>query len=163
LPDAYLALNDKGWRIDIYPDVRKSCDLLSNLKSNNYLPYIMAAMHAQRSSLNDCLVLNTYDRICDATIANIFWVHNNHICTPPLSEGGVAGVMRKYLLNQLQQSGYTTQETKCTENELLQADEVFLTNALYGIRWVRQFREKIYASQFITGLYDQFVKNTVTY
>jgi branched-chain amino acid aminotransferase len=162
LPDAYMALNDKGWQIDIYPDVQKSCDLLSNLKSNNYLPYVMAAMHAQRCSLNDCLVLNAHGRICDATIANIFWIHNNYICTPPLTEGCVAGVMRRYLLGQLQQAGYTTLETACTENELLEADEVFLTNALYGIRWVRQFREKIYTGQLTTTLYDQFVRNTVS-
>jgi branched-chain amino acid aminotransferase len=161
LPDAYLTLNDKGWKIEIYPDVKKSCDLLSNLKSNNYLPYIMAAMHAQRHTLNDCLILNAYDRICDATIANIFWIHHQTICTPPLSEGGVAGVMRRYLLNQLQQAGYTTLETTCTEKELLQADEVFLTNALYGIRWVQQFREKIYGRQLTTELYDQFVKHSV--
>jgi branched-chain amino acid aminotransferase len=163
LPNAYLALNNKGWQIDIYPHVKKSCDLLSNLKSNNYLPYVMAAMHAQRCSLNDCLVLNAWDRICDATIANIFWIHNNYICTPPLSEGGVAGVMRRYLLTRLQQAGYTTLETACTEHELLLADEVFLTNALYGIRWVQQFREKMYARQLITELYDQFVKSTVAY
>lgn len=156
LPEAYLALNTTGWQIDIYHEVKKSCDLLSNLKSNNYLPYIMAALHTRRNNLNDSLVLNAYERICDATIANIWWIHNNYICTPPLSEGGVAGVMRRHLLTQLNKEGYTTLETACTENELLQADEVFLSNALYGIRWVRQFRSASYSNKVITELYGRF-------
>lgn len=162
LPEAYLALNPAGWQTDIYPEVKKSSDLLSNLKSNNYLPYIMAALHAQRYCLNDCLVLNTHNRICDATMANIFWIHNRRICTPPLSEGGVAGVMRRYLLRQLNQAGYATMETPCTENELLQADEVFLTNALYGIRWVQQFRAATYSGRVTAELYERFIKNTAS-
>jgi branched-chain amino acid aminotransferase len=154
LPAAYLALNEHGWQVDTCPGVQKSCDMLANLKSNNYLPYIMAALHAQRCNLNDCLVMNAHDRICDATIANIFWVHNNYICTPPLSEGCVAGVIRRYLL---QQDGYHFKETACTEDQLMQADEVFLTNALYGIRWVEKFRDKIYKCQLSAELYKQFV------
>jgi branched-chain amino acid aminotransferase len=157
LADSYLSLNETGWSIDVFPDVQKSCDLLANLKSNNYLPYILAAMHAQRHHLNDCLVLNAHHRICDATIANVFWVHNKYICTPPLSEGCVAGVMRRHLLSAMQAAGYTVLETACTENELQQAGEVFLTNALYGIRWVQRFREKLYNNQIVNELYARFV------
>jgi branched-chain amino acid aminotransferase len=155
LPAAYLALNEHGWQVDVCPGVQKSCDVLANLKSNNYLPYVMAAMHAQKHTLNDCLVMNTYGRICDATIANVFWVHNGYVCTTPLSEGGVAGVMRRFLL---QQEGYKLLETACTEDELLQADEVFLTNALYGVRWVQGFRGRVYKCQISADLHERFVR-----
>jgi branched-chain amino acid aminotransferase len=149
----YLALNTTGFTIDVYTEVQKSCDLLANLKSNNYLPYVMAALYSRKQQLNDCLLLNAHGRICDATIANVFWVHNNRIFTPPLSEGGVAGVMRKHLLYELPQAGYTVHEKLCTVASLEAADEIFLTNALYGIRWVRQFGAKIYPNQFIKELY----------
>lgn len=159
-PD-YLSLNTTGFNIDVYTEVQKSCDILANLKSNNYLPYVMAALYMRKQQLNDCLVSNTYGRICDATIANIFWIHDSHIFTPPLTEGGVAGTMRRYLLTQLPLAGYTVHEKPCTIASLEAADEVFLTNALYGMRWVHQFRTKLYRNQLITELYDRFVKSSL--
>jgi branched-chain amino acid aminotransferase len=153
----YLSLNENGYSIDVCPGIQKSCDQLSNIKSNNYLPYVMAAQYARQQQLNDCLVLNTHNRICDGTIANVFRIHQNTIYTPPLSEGGVAGVMRKYLLTELPKSGYTVQEKICTPEDLEAASEVFLTNALYGIRWVGKFRNKEYSNKMVTELYDRMM------
>jgi branched-chain amino acid aminotransferase len=154
----YLTFNLTGLTIDVCPGIQKSCDRLANIKSNNYLPYVMAAQHAREHQLSDSLVLNTHNRICDGTIANIFRIHNNTIYTPPLTEGGVGGVMRKYLLNKLPKAGYTVQEKICTPEDLEAATEVFLTNALYGIRWVSQFRKKVYQNQLVARLYQELVK-----
>jgi len=57
--------NENGLIIDIFPDARKSIDIFSNLKSANYLPYVMAAIWAKGNKLNDALILNQHDRICD--------------------------------------------------------------------------------------------------
>ncbi|MEJ7671501.1 MAG: hypothetical protein WKF59_01975 [Chitinophagaceae bacterium] len=43
----YKVLNPNGLHIDIYQEAIKSCDKFANLKSNNYLPYVMAALHAK--------------------------------------------------------------------------------------------------------------------
>jgi branched-chain amino acid aminotransferase len=153
LASDYLVLNETGFTIDVCPGIQKSADQLSNLKSNNYLPYVMAAQYARQHHLNDCLVLNAHNRICDGTIANVFRVHQNSIYTPPLSEGGVAGVMRQYLLTELPKAGYTVQEKICTVEDLEAANEVFLTNALFGIRWVSMFRNKVYSNKLVSELY----------
>lgn len=158
LASDYLAFNLTGLTIDICPGIQKSCDQLANIKSNNYLPYVMAAQHARQHQLNDSLVLNIHNRICDGTIANVFRIYNNTIYTPPLTEGGVGGVMRKYLLNQLPKAGYTVQEKICTPEDLEAATEVFLTNALYGIRWVSQFRNKTYQNQLVARLFQEIIK-----
>ena len=156
----YLQLNEKGLTIDIYPDANKSCDILANLKSNNYLPYVMAALYAQQNNLDDCLLLNTYNRICDATIANICWVKAGKIYTPPLSEGCVAGVMRRYLLETA--DGLNITERALQVEDLYDADEICFTNALFGIRWVKQFRHKIYSNTIITDVYNRYIKNLQT-
>lgn len=158
LASEYLALNENGFTIDICPGIQKSADSLANLKSNNYLPYVMAAQYARQHQLNDCVILNAHNRICDGTIANVFSIHQNNIYTPPLSEGGVAGVMRQFLLTELPKDGYTVHEKVCTPEELEAADEVFLTNALYGMRWVKQFRNKVYSNKMVTALYRLFEK-----
>ncbi len=140
-------LNENGLIIDIFPDTRKSIDVFSNLKSANYLPYVMAAIWAKENRLNDALILNQHDRICDSTIANVFWVKDNNIFTPPLNEGCVAGVLRKRILDcrlQIADLGLTINESFLTNDILLNADEVFLTNAIIGIRWVKECRNKVY-------------------
>src|SRR6185503_427094 len=48
----------EGLIIDIYPDARKSIDIFSNLKSANYLPYVMASVWAKENKLDDALLLN---------------------------------------------------------------------------------------------------------
>lgn len=147
-------LNENGLIIDIFPDARKSIDIFSNLKSANYLPYVMAAIWAKENKLNDALILNQHDRICDSTIANVFWIKDNTIFTPPLNEGCVAGVMRKKILElPIRNSDHLIQEAVLTQEILLQADEVFLTNAITGIRWVKECGGKVYKSTITSKIF----------
>jgi len=157
VPDHYLHLNENGLVVDIYPDARKTCDLFSNSKTNNYLPYVMAALYAKQNKLNDCLVLNQHDRICDATIANIFWIKDSIIYTPPLSEGCVAGVMRSWLMKRMLDARYEILETTLNVEELEKAQEVFLTNASYVIRWVKQFRNTSYTNSLTQKIYKELL------
>lgn len=157
LPDNYLRLNENGLLVDIYPDALKSCDTLANYKTNNYLPYVMAAFYAKQQRLNDCLVLNQQQRICDSTIANVFWVKEDVIYTTPLSEGCVAGVMRRNLLEKMPKAGYILKEEILSEAILENAREVFLTNAAYGLRWVKEFRSAHYSHLLTQKIYKEFL------
>ena len=102
----------------------------------------MAARQAKQNKWNDALVLNTAGNIIESAIANIFWVKDGNIYTPPLAEGCVAGVMRRHLL----QITPGIAEKPLTIDALSAADEVFLTNAIKGIRWVRYVGEWEYAA-----------------
>ena len=142
--------NSNGLVLGIYEAAKKSCDLLSNLKHNNYLPYVLAALKAKSQKWNDAIVLNTNGRICDTTIANIFIVKDGAVFTPSLQEGCVAGVMRRVVIQQVLKSGIDLIEKEISISELLAADEVFLTNSIYNIRWVQ-------------GIGDITFKNSLTY
>lgn len=154
LPDHYLQLNENGLIAGIYYDAIKSADQFSSIKSNNYLVYAMAALHAKKNKWNDCLVLNQYGRICDATMANVFWIKDNIIYTPPISEGCVDGVMRRYLMQSLKLNKHSVQEQPLTVELLQEADELFFTNAAYGMRWVKTIGEKDFKSKMISTIYQ---------
>jgi branched-chain amino acid aminotransferase len=151
-------INKNGLVIDIFPDLQKTCDVFSNLKSANFLPYVMAAQYAKENKLNDCLVNNTKGHIADATIANIFLVKNNLIITPALGEGCVNGVMRRYLVEKLQATTFDLRQGVVTKNDLETFDEIFFTNAMYGIRWVKQFRDKKYINTQTLRIYRDFIE-----
>ncbi|GAA4463077.1 aminodeoxychorismate lyase [Nemorincola caseinilytica] len=155
LNDSDLLLNENGLVTGIATGVAKSADSMSNLKSCNALVYSMAARQAGREKWNDALVCNTHGRIAESTIANIFWVKDGSIYTPPLAEGCVAGVMRRHILATV--PGIT--ETPLPIETLQQADEVFLTNAIKGIRWVRTTGDTKYGNSIIQQLYKDLFQD----
>jgi branched-chain amino acid aminotransferase len=152
-PKSVNQLNENGLIVGVYPDARKSCDRFAHLKSANFLPYLMAARYAKANQWNDALVLNQFDRVADASIANIFIVDGNTIATPALTEGCVAGVMRRWLLEHLHALGYPVAESNLSVEDLQQADELFLSNAM-GLRWVKQFNNKEYKNKKTTEIYN---------
>lgn len=157
LPEGNGEWNSNGLVAGIYNDVKKSCDILSNLKHNNYLPYVLAALQAKKEKWNDAILLNAAGNICDSTIANIFLVKDKIIYTPALSEGCVAGVMRQALLQFLRANNYQLEERVITQVELFAADEVFFTNSMYNIRWVQSIADVDYANTFTQKIYATFV------
>ncbi len=154
LPEDNGKWNSNGLVIGIYEDAKKSCDRFCNIKHNNYLPYVMGALYAKQQKWNDAVILNTEGNICDTTIANLFFIKEEIIYTPALSEGCVAGILRKVLINTLKQEGYTVIEKNITEEELLAADEVFLTNSIYNIRWVQRIGDKRFTNSFTQKIYQ---------
>jgi len=136
--------NPEPLRLTVYQDEKKSTGLLSNIKTNNYLICIMAAKCAQQNGFDDALILNTRDGICEATSSNVFFIKDRSVFTPPLSEGCVAGVMRRHLLQQLPSLGFMVQEIPVSLEMMYEMDEVFLTNAIRGILRVGRLGSKEY-------------------
>jgi len=159
LNPANNTLNNNGLVIDIYKDALKSCDRFANLKTNNYLGYAMAALWAKQQHLNDALLLNSNDQIADSTIANLFIVKNNHLYTPALTEGPVRGTTRQFLIDYCRQNNIPVTENALSINDLLNADEVFLTNAIYGIKWVKMVGNQLFLQhQFAKELHHYALK-----
>lgn len=158
LNDSYNQLNENGLDTGIFKDAAKACDTFSPIKNNNYLCYAMAALWAKQNKLNDAVVLNAFGRVADASIANIFIVHNGIIKTPALTEGCIAGVTRRHLLQCLHKEGMPVEETSITIDDVLQAHEVFLTNAAYGMRWVKSCGNSNYTLQVAPMLYKKFIQ-----
>lgn len=148
-------INENGLQLCIYPDAKKSLDAFSNSKHNNFLPYFMGALTAKKNHCNDAIILNSNGNIADTTIANIFIIKDRIIYTPSLGEGCIAGVMRKCILQELQESGYILHETALTTEALMNADEVFLTNSIYNIRWVAGIGAKKYSNEMVRKIYEQ--------
>jgi len=157
LPTDTMKWSLHGLRLAIYPFARKANDAFANLKSASFLPYVMASLHAQQNSCDDALVLNSENAIADSSRANLFLFKNNELFTPALHQGCVNGVMRRYLLENCKKHGIIVHQNKITEAELLEADEVFLTNAIQGIRWVKRFKEKEYGFEKTLALYHDLL------
>ncbi len=138
-------LNVNGLQLTIYREALKPCDPFSNLKHNNYLCYLMGALYAKKNKCNDAVILNQHRRVCDSTIANIYIIKDKVLYTPSLEEGCISGILRQFLLHTLPALGFNIKEEAITEEMLLSADEVFLSNSIYNIRWVASVNDKTYS------------------
>lgn len=156
LPEHFSDWNENGLVIGIASQLAKSADMLANLKHNNYLVYAMAALEAKEKHWNDALLLNTDGKLADSTIANLFIVEGSRFVTPPLSDGPVAGVRRSDLLSFMQRVGCRVEESSISPERLLQADEVFLTNALRPLRWVQRIGDQAFGNAKTYDLYLRY-------
>ncbi|MCD6012675.1 MAG: hypothetical protein K0Q79_2537 [Flavipsychrobacter sp.] len=148
LDEGVMHFNENGLIVGVAHGLNKSMDALCNLKSCNALIYTMAANQAREHQWNDAMVCNTLGNIIESTIANIFWIKNGTVYTPPLSEGCVAGVIRRYLMHDI-----PVEEKKLSVEELLLADEVFLTNAIKRMRWVSSIGDVCYKNEQTKSIY----------
>lgn len=140
-------LNQKGFWVDVYSDIKKSVNKLANIKTGNALLYVMAGLAKQSMRLDDCFLINESGTICESINSNIFLVKNGTIYTPPLTDGCVAGVMRKQIMALATQNKILVFETSITDYTLSNADEVFLSNSINGVQWVGQYKQKYYTNK----------------
>lgn len=134
-------------RLTIYTGDTKSTGILSNLKTNNYLLNILTLQYAWQQGADDALILNSRGNICEASSSNIFMVQKGILYTPALSEGCVAGVKRRELVGNLPSLGFRVEEAMISPESLPEMEEVFLTNAIRGIRPVACIDDKRYRSE----------------
>lgn len=146
-------LNSKGFWVDIYADIKKPLNKLANLKTGNALLYVMAGISKQSMKLDECFLVNESGAVCESISSNVFVVKNGTIYTAPLTEGCVAGIMRKQIMNIAHEHKILSFESTLTTYTLLNADEIFLTNSIKGVQWIGQFKDKFYTNktaQFFT-------------
>ncbi len=153
--------NEQGLHIGIFTDIPKVGSSISSYKTNNCLPYIMAAIYKNENHWDDCLLLNQDQHIADAISSNVFAIKEQTVVVPPSSDGGVEGVMRQQILNLLKQKNYSIQERSIHQDELSSFDELFLTNAIKGIQWVEWCELKRYTNEVSRSIYEELLKSVL--
>ena len=141
-------LNKNGLTIDIFNEHRRHINLLSQIKTTNNIPHVLAGIFVKDSGLDDCIIINEHGRIVEASNSNIFIYKNNSIYTPSIEEGCMDGVMRKQLIKIAKGLNINVFEGMVNGSMLLQADEMFLTNAIKGIQWVSAYRQKRFYNKY---------------
>lgn len=116
----------------VFRDYKKPIYKLSNIKNNNALLYVLASIYAKEQGADDAFLLNENDHIVESTNANIFCLKEGRLFTPPLSDGALDGTLRKLILQ-----NFAVEESSISEEDVENAEEVFLTNA-HGLRWMKK-------------------------
>lgn len=155
LPNNKFLLNESGYKIDQFEAMKKQINLLSSFKTKNGLIYIMAKLRARELGFDDMLIQNDRMGIVEGGSANLFVVSNGVLYTPGLDSGCLGGTMRMQIINLALANNIKVYECNISPQNLLVADEVFLTNAIEGIIWVGSYRTKHYTNTLSNNLIER--------
>jgi 4-amino-4-deoxychorismate lyase len=111
---------------------------LAGLKHLNRLEQVLARQEWSDPHIAEALLFSTSDALISGTMSNLFLVHGGTLATARLDRCGVAGIMRGVVGGLAAECGIDFQERRLVAADLHQAQEIFLTNALIGIRPVRE-------------------------
>lgn len=147
LDESQYVLNKKGLIIDVYDEIPKPVNALSNLKTCNAMIYVLAGIYKNQNALDEVLILNHHGFLCESMSSNVFVVYDRKLYTPALNEGCIAGVMRQVVMRLAKENDIELVEAQINPDILNEADEVFLTNASKGIQWVMGYNNKRYFNE----------------
>jgi len=140
-------INPAGKVVDIYSDFKKEVNKLSMYKTLNCQLYVLASVYARDKALDEALIQNNKFSIIESTSSNLFIVSNGVLYTPTLEDGCIAGTMRMNIINIALENKIKVYECTLNPQNLLSADEMFLSNAIRGIEWVVTYRTKRYYNE----------------
>lgn len=158
IPLSMTLWQDKGLHLGFLDRYHKPMIAESNCKISHspHIPLAKQAMLAH--AWDEVLLLNTSGNIIESSIANLFWIKDGMLYTPPLSEACLAGTMRAYLLQQFSKLQIPCAEQVLNEASLLAADEVFLCNGIRFMRWVAQIGSVQFGNALTKQYYDALKK-----
>lgn len=132
--------------------------ILAGLKHLNRLEQVLARAEWSDPAYAEGLLLDEHNRVIDCVFSNIFIVRQQQLITSALNRCGVAGVMRAELMARAQLAGIDVQVQDILLQDMLQADEVFTSNSLYGIWPVRGYA----AQQWPVGPLTRQLQHLIT-
>ncbi len=108
------------------------------VKSLNFLNNILAKMEAKTAGAHEALMLNHRGELTEGTTSNLFAVQQGRVRTPPVESGILDGITRGLVLQLASELGIPSDEARLTVDDLLRAEECFLTNTTQEVLPVTQ-------------------------
>jgi len=130
----YKISNKKVYRVCLIKTSRAAHARYAKVKSLDYELFAEAFSQAHRQGYDEVLLLNRRGHIFEASRANIFWIKDKILYTPPLSSGCLNGITRQQVIRQAQNLKISVIEKNLTLEILKKSDTAFLTNSLIGIK-----------------------------
>ncbi|CAH0121547.1 Branched-chain-amino-acid aminotransferase [Paenibacillus sp. CECT 9249] len=135
LPDPPASLYTHGKPLQLLRTRRNSPEGDVRLKSAHYMNNIMAKRElaryseAQRAGAEG-LMLNEAGYVAEGIVSNVFFIRGGVCRTPDVATGILPGITRALVLEDARHAGIAVEEGFYTWDDLLQADEIFITNSI---------------------------------
>jgi branched-subunit amino acid aminotransferase/4-amino-4-deoxychorismate lyase len=143
-------LYEKGVSLIALNSVKNEGAPVSTLKSTSWLTKIIAAREINEKKKFDGIMLNHKGQITEATKSNLFWIKDEIFYTAPTNLGVLPGITRDIVIEEIKDLGFEFKEKIIELDELLKADEVFLTSSTMEVMPVGEIDDQEFDSSNLT-------------
>ena len=113
--------------------------LLAGIKHGNRLEQILARSSWQEG-WQEALLLDSMGNIIEGTQSNLIVINNKTVRTPLLDQCGVDGIMKNWAISALKETGFSCSAVRLSIEDIMQADELLITNSVLGIRAITELQ-----------------------
>jgi branched-chain amino acid aminotransferase len=124
--EARAPVAEDCWEITFHDEPYRAP--FGGLKTANYWFNADALAQARHKKFDEALLFNDLAELVSACMANVFLVHDGRTSTPSRSSGARAGVIREWVIARRK-----VEERRLRRQDVLSADEIFLTNSWLGV------------------------------
>jgi branched-chain amino acid aminotransferase len=124
---------EKGIMVVLNSYRQNPADVLAGHKTTSYFSRISALEMAHQKRAAEALWFTVEGKLAEGCISNVFIVKNSVLYTPSLKAGILPGIARKTVLNLAAKNSIKAEEKDFGIEELLKADEVFITNVIMQV------------------------------
>jgi 4-amino-4-deoxychorismate lyase len=115
---------------------------LAGIKHLNRLENVLAAGEWEDKDIAEGLLMDASGNVIEGTRSNLFLVKHGKLVTPDLSRCGVAGVQRDRVIEWAKRQHMPVQVRDVSQDDILQADELFLVNSIMALWPIRELGTK---------------------
>lgn len=148
-PAHYDDWRERGITLALSPVRLGRNPLLAGLKHLNRLEQVLIRSHLEQTDADEALVLDSEGWVTECCAANLFWRKDEVVYTPRLDQAGVNGIMRQFCMRMLAQSPFSIVEVYAGLEEVMQADEIVVCNALMPVIPVRACGDTLLSSRLL--------------
>lgn len=152
MPEDY----NRGFTLKVSDIRRNPYSHTAYVKSLNYTDNLIEMKKAKEEGFNEVLFLNTGGKIAEGSTSNIFFIKDDKIFTPNIQCGILNGIVREWVL-----TNFKVQEGSFSLEDILTAEEVFITNSVIGIMKVTAINDSKFNSgakvKDISDCYEDYI------
>ncbi len=101
-----------------------------NVKTLSFIIEMTSRKKLYAGKFDDGILLNRKGNVAEATSANLFWIKNGKLFTPPLTAGCLDGMTRKHIIALAKENNIPFAEKNSNITNLLKSDEIFISSSL---------------------------------
>ncbi len=118
--------------------------LLAGVKHGNRLEQVLARSRWQ-TDWQEAILCDVSGNVIEGTQSNIIVIKNGKANTPILDHCGVDGVMKNWVLLRLKELGVSSHSVRLSLQDIIEADEVLMTNSVIGVWPVKHFKNRVFS------------------
>lgn len=134
-------LSSAPWRVRLCTHRSSDNPVLAGIKHLNRLDQVIARAEWNDEGIAEGVMQGQNGDVVCGTMSNLFIERDGQLVTPSIDRSGVAGVVRRLLLDEASRRDSPIRVDRLQVADLLAADGFYLTNALIGVRRVGRFSD----------------------